>query len=358
MRKKKIIVDDEIFSIQDNYGGISRLIVEYLKMFETDDDIEFIVPFKYSNNKHLNITNYRKKKFFPNFKFYKKYKILRFVNKFNINKIIAESNYDALLLSYLDNNLALRNKKKLISVIHDTIHEDNSNFFKNINNFKNLKKNILEKSDAVISVSNETKKNLVRLYNINEKKIYVVHPHNKTNVNIEKFNLPENFILYVGNREGYKNFNFLINCISINKFNIVCVGGKKFSKDEIRLFKKKGLLNKIHHFQLNDNQLNYAYQKAICHIIVSEAEGFGLTILEALKNNCKVLCPKLPIFKEVGKDSIFYFKLNDVNDFNFQLLKIINKKYDKEIYQKMKFNLKNFNLLEKKKELKRIFLTV
>ena len=60
---KKIIVDDEIFSIQDNYGGISRLITEYLKMFENDDEIKFITAFNYSNNKHLNNTNFRKKIF-------------------------------------------------------------------------------------------------------------------------------------------------------------------------------------------------------------------------------------------------------------------------------------------------------
>ncbi len=69
---KKIIVDDEIFSIQDNYGGISRLIAEYLKMFENDDEIQFIAPFVYSNNKHLNSTNFKKKKFFQNIKFPKK----------------------------------------------------------------------------------------------------------------------------------------------------------------------------------------------------------------------------------------------------------------------------------------------
>ena len=170
--------------------------------------------------------------------------------------------------------------------------------------------------------------------------------------------MPENFILYVGNREGYKNFNFLIDCISLNKLNIVCVGGKKFNKDEIRLFKNKGLLNNIHYFQLNDNQLNYAYQKAICHTIVSKAEGFGVTILEAQKNNCKILCPNLPIFNEVGKNSIFYFKLNDIEDFNFQLLKIINKDYDKEIYKERKLNLKNFDILKQKDELKKVILEI
>ena len=70
------------------------------------------------------------------------------------------------------------------------------------------------------------------------------------------------------------------------------------------------------------------------------------------------MCPKLPIFNEVGKNSIFYFELNDIEDFNFQLLKIINKNYDKEIYEKMKINLKNFNIVKQKKELKKIILEI
>ena len=67
---KKIIVDENILS-QDNYGGISRLIVEYLKMFENDDDIKFIVPFNFSNI-NINNTNFKKKIFFQILKFIKK----------------------------------------------------------------------------------------------------------------------------------------------------------------------------------------------------------------------------------------------------------------------------------------------
>ena len=60
--------------------------------------------------------------------------------------------------SYLDPKLVLKNKKKLISIMHDTIHEDNSDYFKNIDNFKKTKKFILDKSNIIISVSYETKK--------------------------------------------------------------------------------------------------------------------------------------------------------------------------------------------------------
>ena len=61
---------------------------------------------------------------------------------------------------------------------------------------------------------------------------------------------------------------------------------------------------------------------------------FEVTILEAQKNNCKVLCPKLPIFKEVGKILYFYFKLNDVNDFNFQLSQLLTKTMIKKSIKK------------------------
>ena len=35
---KKIIIDDEIFSIQNTFGGISRLITEYIAMFDNDEE--------------------------------------------------------------------------------------------------------------------------------------------------------------------------------------------------------------------------------------------------------------------------------------------------------------------------------
>ena len=355
---KKILIDDEVFSIQDNYGGISRLISEYLKMFEKDDDIEFILPFNYSNNRHLNDTNYKKKKIFPNLKFYKKSNVIRFLNRFKVNKALKEGNYDILLLSYLDKKIVLKNKKKLISIMHDTIHEDNSKYFKNLEYLKKSRGLILEKSSCIISNSYETKKNIIRLYSIDEKKIHVVHPHNKANDNVEKLNLPENFILFVGQRKGYKNFNFLIKCLSKKKINLVCVGGNEFDKNEISTIRKNSLNDYVHYYELNDSQLNYAYQNAMCHVIVSEAEGFGVTILEAQKNDCLVLCPNLPIFYEVGKDSTIYFNLNDAENFNIQLSQILNNNYNRNIHEKMKSNLKNYNLNDKKKNLKEIFYSL
>ena len=46
MSKNKIIIlmDDEIFSIQDNYGGISKINADYLNFFCKDKIINFKLP--------------------------------------------------------------------------------------------------------------------------------------------------------------------------------------------------------------------------------------------------------------------------------------------------------------------------
>ena len=51
----------------------------------------------------------------------------------------------------------------------------------------------------------------------------------------------------------------------------------------------------------NDSRLNFLYQKASAFIFPSIFEGFGLPIIESLKNKCPVVCSQIPIFEEIGK---------------------------------------------------------
>ena len=59
----KICVDDEIFSLQDKVGGISKVISNYLNFFKDSKTVKFVLPFDYSNNIHLQSTNFKKKIF-------------------------------------------------------------------------------------------------------------------------------------------------------------------------------------------------------------------------------------------------------------------------------------------------------
>ena len=76
---------------------------------------------------------------------------------------------------------------------------------------KNLKKDAIDNSDHFICISNNTKKDLIEYYNIDEKRISVVYLGGD---HLPKPNYSFNekpFILYVGYRKNYKNFRILLN---------------------------------------------------------------------------------------------------------------------------------------------------
>ena len=72
-----------------------------------------------------------------------------------------------------------------------------------------LKQNYINIADKIIcNISESTKKDRIKYYNVDKKKLSVIY------LGIDNFNLPplkkENFILFVGDRKRYKNFEILI----------------------------------------------------------------------------------------------------------------------------------------------------
>jgi glycosyltransferase involved in cell wall biosynthesis len=77
-------------------------------------------------------------------------------------------------------------------------------------------------------------------------------------------------------------------------------------------------------------------------------EGFGIPLIEAMRAHIPVICSDIKIFKEIGDDSVVYFKKQDYNDL-YNKLKLICK--DKTIVDDLilkgikradLFNQKNF----------------
>lgn len=60
-------------------------------------------------------------------------------------------------------------------------------------------------------------------------------------------------------------------------------------------------------------------------ISLSRAEGFGLTILEALACGTSVLASDIPAHREVGKDYVTYTVLNDLDDSVNKLINLLNQ---------------------------------
>jgi len=120
------------------------------------------------------------------------------------------------------------------------------------------------------------------------------------------------YILYVGQRFGWKNFKALLsaycNCESIrNDFALICFGGTEFTRDELAIMEKSKIAHRIRRVAGPDSLLATYYTHASLLVYPSRYEGFGLPVLEAMHHGCPVLISKTSSLPEVAGSAAMYF---------------------------------------------------
>ena len=149
------------------------------------------------------------------------------------NKKIKNWKPDIIHQTYYSNSVKKLKIPKIVTV-YDMIHEK----YKNNQNFViNYKLKTLVNADHLICISNNTKQDLLDIYPFLSNKVDVVHLGYSNLLDrcdiFDKRNLPP-FILFVGQRNGYKNFENLIIAYSKsdqlkNNFSIFAFCGVFFS---------------------------------------------------------------------------------------------------------------------------------
>ena len=212
-----------------------------------------------------------------------------------------------------------------VATVYDMIHEIFPEMFKKDNPSTEWKKAALNRVDHIISISNSTKKDLIDIFGINEKKISVVHlcvdPSFAKLSQLEPIPLnTKPYILYVGVREGYKNFNQLLKSFSTSKnlmkdFNVIAFGGPKFSSAENKLMNDLGFLEgQIIHILGDDNLLGAYYSQARAFVYPSLYEGFGIPPLESMAYGCPVISSNTSSMPEVISDAAEFFDPTSCDD--------------------------------------------
>ena len=140
-----------------------------------------------------------------------------------------------------------------------------------------------------------------------------------------------------------------------SNLKLVLAGSKNFNgnKQVYREIKRYISKNNLRSFiimpgYINKKQAIYYFNNAFTYVFPSIDEGFGIPLIEAMRAHIPVICSDIKIFKEIGGDSIGYFKKQDYNDL-YNKLKLICK--DKTIVDDLilkgikradLFNQKNF----------------
>lgn len=209
--------------------------------------------------------------------------------------------------------------------------------------YKFLLKRIINNSNKIITVSNNTKNDIIKEYKIKEEKIKVIYNgFDEINEKIdkdfskryvkEKYNL-EDYILMVGIHYSYKNLHRVIEaydeCKNILNKSIAIVGGYdcKYGKELINLVNKKGLNKNIKFLGFVDNyDKNKLYQGADLFIYPSLYEGFGLPVLEAMANETLVACSNTSSLPEVVGEAAYKFDPCNIKEIEKALINMTNLK--------------------------------
>jgi glycosyltransferase involved in cell wall biosynthesis len=210
---------------------------------------------------------------------------------------------------------------------------------------------VIKNANRIISISQNTKKDLVDILQINPDKVDVIHHGFNKAISANKNNLFGKFILFVGSRERYKNFKPFVRAISKllikeNGLKLVCVG-LPFNKEELAELRKLNILEYMDVLTVNEKKLNNLYSNAEVFVYPSLYEGFGMPILEAFANNCPVCLSNTSCFPEIAGDAGAYFDPYNIesiletvtkvlysNDLKKQLIKAGNERLDNFSWKK------------------------
>jgi glycosyltransferase involved in cell wall biosynthesis len=125
----------------------------------------------------------------------------------------------------------------------------------------------------------------------------------------QKYGLPKDYILFVGNVEKRKNVLTLVKAIHVGKIDIPLVIIGKHS-NYFKLVKKyidtHSLKNIFFYNSIKNEDLPAIYQSAALFVYPSFFEGFGIPILESLFSRTPVITSKGGCFMEAGGKSSLY----------------------------------------------------
>lgn len=311
----KILYDYQTFTEQ-NYGGISRYFAEILNLLKKDENIEFKISSLCSNNYYLNKYGLNRSKFLPSLDFKGKRRIMKIINQTYARHLLKKNDFDLFHPTYYNTYfLKLLKDKPYVLTVHDLIYEIYDNGYISNKVIRSFIRESISNATHIISISENTKKNIIEYYGIDSDKITTIYHGNSLFVNESNkccSKTPKDYFLFVGTRTGYKNFsNLVISIAEIlkkNNISLVCAGGNIPHQEEKRLLREFKIENSVIFYPLlKDEELAHLYKNALAFIFPSQYEGFGIPVLEAFACGCPVLLSNSSSFPEVAGNAALYF---------------------------------------------------
>lgn len=322
-----VFFDHQAFCIQE-YGGLSRYYTELITGLHQSHSVTPLLPLRYTNNQHLRDAGLHNRPFFPNFQFRGKIRLLCALNRRHDIAQISSQPFDIFHATYYDPYFlpslnSLSRKVPVVVTFLDMIHERLGHQFPYLAQDKAIvqhKRLLAQRADRLIAVSESTKRDMVEILNVDPAKIDVIYHGSSFIVPCNSTDVPEvlsdktPYLLFVGMRRGYKNFDWMLRAIAplLKRENIrlVCAGGDPLAADERQLIYDLGLSKLVTQQIVTDRQLQQLYQHAVAFVFPSLYEGFGIPILEAMACGCPCIINDNSSLPEIGGNAALCMDVN------------------------------------------------
>ena len=231
------------------------------------------------------------------------------------------------------------NAKRRIVIIPDVYHISNAKTISLSHSVyaKLLVYMALKKSNTVITISHFSESEIVKYFPHFSNKLQVAYcgiDMSKFGVSVNqnhietiktKYNLPDNYILYVGNVKPHKNLLDLIYAFASliqeieNLFLVITGRLEGFITSDVRALEfienNERLKNKIVFTgYVKDDDLPVIYKLASVFVFPSKYEGFGLPPLEAMASGCPVISSDAASLPEICGEGALYFSPGNTDD--------------------------------------------
>lgn len=256
------------------------------------------------------------------------------------------------------NFTSLSKTTKHILVIHDLSYEFYPEFYtfkqRLWHYFLNPKK-LCSEADVIIVPSENTKRDLIKYYQINTDKIQIVNPSISPNFKLDsktleiqksllkkKYDLPDNFILFLGSIEPRKNLNCLIRAYEklpenlTKKYHLIIAGATGWKNYSIYNFANKSKLKHRIKFlgYLKDEDKPALYSLSDIFIFPSIYEGFGMPILEAMQMGVPIISSNRSSLNEVAKNSALLINPTSIQSLTCGMQSLLSNNDLRNIYKK------------------------
>jgi len=348
--KKHIIVDGQIFQTLARHRGMGRYSEYLLSSIISSGSYESAtiilsennrgeltsseekLLFKHANVVHLNLFNSSETNVLD----------AEVHNKIVLNEYIENLNFKSIEIDYL---LLAPFQEPLVSVFPDEVskflvfydlipylyHEQYIHkmpFEKYLSHYK-----ILFEADKLLAISESVKSDICLYLGVSSQKVEAIHGaavrSNTPARPISNFDLPKKFILMPtgddprkNNAKGVEGFE-LFNSKNDNSYQLIITSNIHFS-EKVKLQNLSN--NLIFTGNLDEAELDWLYDKSDVVMFVSESEGLGLPVLEAVGAGSKVVCSSIDVFKEISNNAFYYCDETNPISISNALSSAVNKK--------------------------------